>query len=300
VAGASVSGPRSMTGYGSAQAAGTRLAVEVEVRSVNARNLKISYRTPSLLSPREAELEKLVRTRVRRGTLTLYIRFQLLRSEDVIRIRREVIEGFEAAVLPLRKAGMVEGKLTPDGIAALPGAIESGAGSELRTADWKVVKEGVTQALDALDAMRLREATHLVRDLRQNTKAMRKTLTGLKKRLPAVLAEHHQRLRDRVDAILADRELKLDDATLAREMALIAERTDVAEEVTRLTAHIEEFERMLTHDGEVGRTLDFIAQEMLREANTMGSKSQDVELARSVIALKSGIDRLKEQAANLE
>jgi uncharacterized protein (TIGR00255 family) len=289
-----------MTGYGAAQAAGTRLAVEVEVRSVNARNLKIAYRTPSLLSPREAELDKLVRTRVRRGTLTLYVRLQLLQAEDVVRIRREVIEGFEAAVRPLREAGMVEGKLTPDGIAALPGAIESGAGSALRPTDWKIVKDAVCEALDALDVMRLREATHLVRDLRQNTKSMRKTLDALVQRLPAVLAEHHQRLRDRVDAILADREMQLDDATLAREMALIAERSDVAEEVTRLTAHIEEFERLLTQDTEVGRTLDFIAQEMLREANTMGSKSQDVELARSVIALKSAIDRLKEQAANLE
>ena len=289
-----------MTGYGSAQAAGTRLAVEVEVRSVNARNLKISYRTPSLLSPREAELEKLVRTRVSRGTLTLYIRVQLLQSEDVIRIRSEVVEGFEKAVAPLRKAGLIEGKLSPDAIAALPGAVESGASRALRSADWKVIRDAVTEALDTLDAMRAREAAHLVRDLKKNTKAMRKTLQALKKRLPIVLAEHSDRLRERVDEILADRQLKLDEATLAREMALIAERSDVAEEVTRLTAHIEEFERMLTHDGEVGRTLDFIAQEMLREANTMGSKSQDVELARSVIALKSSIDRLKEQAANLE
>jgi len=300
VASASVSGPRSMTGYGSAQAAGTRLAVEVEVRSVNARNLKVSYRTPSLLAPREADLEKLVRAQVRRGTLTLYVRVQLLQSEDVIRIRREVIEGFEAAIVPLREDGLIEGKLTPDAIASLPGAIESGAGRALRPTDWKVVKDAVTEALAALDTMRAREATHLVRDLGQHTKSMRKTLAGLKKRIPAVLEEHHRRLRERVDALLADHDLKLDDATLAREMALIAERSDVAEEIARLTAHLEEFDRLLTRNGEVGRTLDFLAQEMLREANTMGSKSQDVELARSVISLKSAIDRVKEQAANLE
>jgi len=289
-----------MTGYGSAQGTGSRMAVEVEIRAVNSRNLKVSYRTPSLLSPREADLEKLVRAQVRRGTLTVYVRTQLLQNEDVIRVRREVVEGFESALKPLREAGLVAGTLSPDGLAAIPGAIETGASRALRPADWKVVKEAVTKALTTLDEMRAREAAHLVRDLRGHTKSMRKTLAALKKRVPQVLDEHHKRLRERIDALLAERNIELDDATLAREMALIADRSDVAEEITRLSAHLDEFDELLERDGEVGRTLDFLAQEMLREANTMGSKSQDVELARSVIALKSAIDRLKEQAANLE
>jgi len=289
-----------MTGYGSAQQTGTRLAVEVEARSVNARNLKVSYRTPSLLAPREADLEKLVRAQVRRGTLTMYVRVQLLESEDVIRVRREVIEGLETALKPLREAGLVEGALTPAALASIPGAIESGASRPLRPADWKVVKETVVEALAAMDAMRAREAAHLTRDLRKNTKALRTTLTALRKRVPKVLDEQQRRIRERVDALLVDRLIELDDATLAREMALIADRSDIAEEITRLSAHLDEFDKLLTRDGEVGRTLDFLTQEMLREANTMGSKSQDVELARSVIALKSAIDRLKEQAANLE
>jgi len=292
--------PRSMTGYGAAQATGSRLAVDVEIRAVNARSLKVSYRTPSLLSPREADLEKMVRARVRRGTLTVFVRLQLLQAEDVIRVRTPVIEGLAKALEPLRKRGIVDGPLTPAVIASIPGALETGAGSALRPADWRVVKQAVEQALDALDAMRGREAAHLVKDLLRITKSMRTTLAAVQKHVPKALAEQQQKLRDRVDALLADREIKLDAATLAREVALIADRSDIVEEITRLRAHLDEFDKLLAQDGEVGRTLDFLSQEMLREANTMGSKSQNIELSKRVIALKADIDRLKEQVANLE
>ncbi|MHC4953019.1 MAG: YicC/YloC family endoribonuclease [Planctomycetota bacterium] len=295
-----MAGPRSMTGYGSAQETGTRLAADVEIRAVNARNLKVSYRTPSLLSPREPDLEKLVRARVRRGTLTVFVRVQLLQAEDVIRVRSEVVEGLEKALKPLRSKGLVEGALTPATLASIPGALETGASKALRPADWNIVKGAVQKALEALDAMRSREAVHLVRDLQKHTKSMRRTLADLQKRVPVALAEQQARMKERVDALLADHAVSLDDSTLAREMALVADRSDITEEITRLTAHLDEFDALLDKDGEVGRTLDFLGQEMLREINTIGSKSQDVALSRCVIALKTDIDRLKEQAANLE
>jgi uncharacterized protein (TIGR00255 family) len=200
----------------------------------------------------------------------------------------------------LRKQGLVEGALTPEAIINLPGAVETGASKPLRPADWKIVRESMTGALDALDAMRLREAEHLVRDLKQITKSMRAEVKQVQKRVPQVLKEQKERLKERIDTLLADQGLELDDATVAREMALVADRSDIREELIRLAAHLDEFDKLLSTDGEVGRTLDFLSQELLREANTMGSKSQDTQLARSVIALKSNIDRLKEQAANLE
>jgi len=292
--------PRSMTGYGAAQATGSRLSCEVEVRSVNARALKISFRTPSFLSARESDLEKLARARLRRGSVNCSVRIQLLQAEDVIRVRPEVIEGLEKAIAPLRKSGFVQGPITPEAITNLPGAIESGASKPLRPADWKVVKEAMEAALDALDAMRVREAAHLVRDLKAITKQMRAEVKRVEARVPQVLTEQSARLKERIDALLADQGLTLDPATLAREIALVADRADIREELTRLAAHLDEFDQLLDRDDEVGRTLDFLAQELLREANTMGSKSQDTVLARSVIALKSSIDRLKEQAANLE
>jgi len=292
--------PRSMTGYGAAQAMGTRVAVEVDARSVNARSLKINLRTPAILGPRESELEALIRRKVRRGTLSLHVRLHFLRPQDAIRIRPEVVEGFAQALEPLRKKGLLEGKLTPDALAAIPGALETGVEDSLRPADWRVVKDAVTGALAELDAMRTGEAAHLVQDLLAIAKRMRKTLGAIRKRAPQVVAEYHLRLKERLNQLLAQTEMAIDDATLAREIAILADRADITEETTRLGAHLQQYEEYLASDGDVGRTLDFLTQEMLREVNTIGSKSNDVEIARAVIALKSDVDRLKEQSANLE
>ena len=292
--------PRSMTGYGASHAAGTRVRAEVEIRSVNGRTLKISVRAPALLAPRESELEALVRKVVRRGSLVIYVRLQFVRSEDLVRIRPEVVEGFAKAVQRLRKQGLVEGPLTVEALASVPGALEGGAEDPLRPADWRVVAQALVEALEALDTMRQREARHLVRDLRKIVERMRKTLGRIRRRQPTVVREYQARLKDRVDVLLAGSGAALDDATLAREVALFADRCDITEEITRLAAHLDECDGYLGRDGEVGRTLEFLGQELLREANTIGSKSADVDLARDVIALKGDIDRLKEQVANLE
>ena len=289
-----------MTGYGAGQKAGSRVAVDVEIRSVNGRTLKISTRTPPLLAPREADLEKLVRGRVRRGSVTLFARVHLLRPQDAIRIRPEIVEGLARALEPLRKRALIEGKLSADAIVSVPGAVETGAEDALRPADWKVVKSAVVEALDKLHVMRQREAGHLVSNLETITRRLRTNLKRVAARAPKVVVEHQRRLEERVNTLLAGQGVTIDEATLAREVALLADRSDVTEEVTRLDAHLKEFDGYLAAKGEVGRTLDFLAQEMLRETNTIGSKSSDVTMARAVIALKADIERLKEQAANLE
>lgn len=292
--------PRSMTGYGASHAAGTRVRAEVEIRAVNGRALKISMRAPALLAPRESELEALVRKVVRRGSLVIYVRLQFVRSEDLVRIRPEVVEGFAKAIRRLRKQGLVEGPLTVEALASVPGALEGGAEDPLRPADWRVVKQALDEALEALDTMREREARHLVRNLRTIVDRMRKTLGRIRRRQPTVVREYQAKLKERLDTLLAASGATLDDATLAREVAIYADRCDITEEITRLAAHLDECDGYLGRDGEVGRTLEFLGQELLREANTIGSKSADVDLAKNVIALKGDIDRLKEQVANLE
>jgi uncharacterized protein (TIGR00255 family) len=288
-----------MTGYGAARAKSRRVAVEVEARSVNSRSLKVAVRAPAALSAREPDIEALVRSHVGRGSVTLGVALSYLRAEDVLRVRAEVVEGFARALDALRRKGLIDGPLTAEAIASLPGAIEPVA-DPLRDEDWKAVKGAVESALKALDEMRAREAAHLVKDLLATAKRMRKNLALVGRRSPEVVKEYAKRLKERADALLASSGATLDETTLAREVAIYAERSDVAEEVTRLGAHLDEFERYLASDGEVGRTLDFLSQEMLRETNTIGSKSQDVEIARAVIALKADVDRIKEQVQNLE
>ena len=292
--------PRSMTGYGAARATGSRVAVEIEARSVNARSLKITLRSPALLAAHEPELERLIRERVRRGTLTVFVRLELLRPEDTVRIRPGIVEGFARSLAELRMKGLVVGDLSADAIAAIPGAIDTAPEKPLRPVDWRVVKGAVIEALDAMNAMREREAGHLVTDLKRIVRRMRKTLGAVRRRSPQVVKEHLRKLRERLDVLLASVDARMDEAILAREIAVLADRSDITEEITRLTAHLDEFDAYLGNDGEMGRTLDFLCQEILREVNTIGSKSGDVAITRSVIGLKSEVDRLKEQVANLE
>ena len=292
--------PRSMTGYGAASEAGSRIAVEVEVRTVNAKTRKVSLRTPAALTAHEPALESLVRDRVRRGSIQLSVRIDHVRPQDAVKVRTDVIEGLAAALEPLQKKGLLASGLTADAIASIPGAVELGSREPLRAADWKIVKRVASSALDELSDMRQREAVHLVRDLRRILKSMQGAVSKVKRRVPKIVEEARQKLEDRVNALLEDHHTTLDDATLAREIAVLADRSDVTEEITRLTAHIAEFDRYLKQDADIGRTLDFLSQEMLREINTIGSKSSDVETARAVVALKSDTERLKEQAANLE
>lgn len=292
--------PRSMTGYGSARATGPRIAVEAEVRSVNGRSLKVNLKAPSSLSSREPDLVALVRKRLSRGSVTLSLRIDLVRPQDAIRVRSDIVEAVAAALEKLRRKGLVQGALTADAVPHLPGAIEKASEESLKPADFKVVREAVEGALSGLDTMRRREGAHLVRELKTILRRVGAALKKVERRAPAVVEEYRVRLRQRVDALLAGSGAVLDENTLAREVALLAERSDVAEETARLHAHLAEFAGYLEREGAVGRTLDFLAQEMLRETNTIGSKSNDVAIARAVIAMKGDVDRLKEQVANLE
>ncbi len=289
-----------MTGYGAARAEGGGIAARLEVRSVNSRSLKIVVKAPASLLPHEADLEALVRGAAARGSITLSVRVEHTGPAGALRLRTEVVEAASRALEALRKRGVVEGKLSADAAAQIPGALEAATDEPLPAAGWNAVRTAAEKALASLDAMRRREGSRLARDLRRILGTMGKSVAAVRKRAPAVPGEQRDRLRLRVEALLAGTGAALDEASLAREVALLADRGDVTEELARLDSHLREFGIKLAEDGEVGRTLEFLSQEILREANTIGSKSADVSITRAVIALKSDADRLKEQAANIE
>jgi uncharacterized protein (TIGR00255 family) len=164
---------------------------------------------------------------------------------------------------------------------------------------WPLVARAVTEAVDRLDAMRRVEGASLaaaMRDLLREVTALVATIRG---RVPGVLADHRARLVERVAKLLAQHGTALTEADIAHEVALIADRSDIAEELVRLESHVAQFDRLL--DGEApGRSLDFLSQELAREANTIASKSLDVETAHTVVELKTRIERLREQVQNVE
>jgi uncharacterized protein (TIGR00255 family) len=291
----------SMTGCGGGTATDERAnTCRVEVRCVNNRFLKVSFRAREGFALLESRVESAVRERIRRGAVQVSIDVvgpvaPASRSLDQAQLGAylDQLEDFCAGHdLPVPKS--------IDGLLALPGILlESTPSTEAIDAAWPLVREALGLAIDGLERMRRAEGASMTRDMLATCDEIRGLTLGIGKRVPAVLEEHRQRLRDRIAKVLEQQGLTLSPADLAREIALLADRTDIAEELVRLESHLDQFARLLGEDSP-GRSLDFLSQELAREANTIGSKSADVAIAHAVVEVKTRVERLRELVQNLE
>lgn len=283
---------RSMTGYGAGREDGAFGVVDVEVRSVNARFSKVSIRAPSTLAAREAEMEAQTLKTVRRGNVAVTVSLRSRSTMTPAMINEEVALAYQAV---FRRIGLPEAS-----IVQLPGVVVSQAPEALGEDEWRAVSRALDKALNALVAMREREGSALKDILERSATSLASLREAVGARVPLVLKEHQAKLRERVNTLLEGSGTTLDEATLAREVAVLADRGDVTEELDRLSSHLKQTRDLLVSNEPVGRALEFVAQEMLREVNTIGSKSSDAELARLVIEMKSEVERFKEQVANVE
>ncbi len=293
---------KSMTGFGAASRSRSGLAAAVEVRSVNNRFLKVSVRVPSALSSREHEIDALVREYVTRGTVNLVVRLDLRERPVKVRMNEEAVQAYRKLLARLGRRADLPDAPTLDLLARLPGVFEAEEiDAVLPDSDWELVRAVIVTALRRLAAMRRREGSNLRKDLAGRRARIARLVGRLGKRAPRVVAENRDRLRERVKALLGGGgEIRVAEEDLAREVAILAERSDVTEEITRLSSHLDQLGEALRAEEEVGRRLDFLAQEMLREANTISAKSADVEMSRLCVDLKVELDRLKEQVQNVE
>jgi uncharacterized protein (TIGR00255 family) len=289
-----------MTGCGEAVVADGANGCRVEVRSVNNRFFKLSLRAREGFGVLEGRIEELIRHRIRRGAVQMNLDVSGPAAPAARRLDRRQLEAYLddlsdfCATHDLPMPRSVDPLLTLQGI--LVDAPPDAAAVEQ---SWPLVARAVTEAVDRLDAMRRVEGASLaaaMRDLLREVTALVATIRG---RVPGVLADHRARLVERVAKLLAQHGTALTEADIAHEVALIADRSDIAEELVRLESHVAQFDRLL--DGEApGRSLDFLSQELAREANTIASKSLDVETAHAVVELKTRIERLREQVQNVE
>ena len=288
----------SMTGFGRAERESDALQVRVEARSVNARHLKVTCRAPSDLDSKLHEIEALVRDAVTRGTITLSIRVERRRGAAPAQIDALVLADYAEQA---RSAAIVASLEPPtmDSLLRLPGVLGEANEPALGDDGWSVVAATISEALTQLVEMRRREGTSLAAILRAGADEVERLSTGVRTRVPDALAEHRGRLRERLDTLLAGVG-GVPDELLAREAAVLSEKTDVAEELERLVSHVAQWRETLDAGGPIGRRLEFLTQELGREANTIGSKSADPAIRDAVIDLKLEIDRLKEQSANVE
>lgn len=291
----------SMTGFGREVREDGRERIEAEVRSVNHRGLKISVRLSDALAGLQPDLENLVRAHVDRGTVHLDVSYHPLAEERVYAVNREAVRHYAAELGALRaELGLAE-PIAIERLALLPGAVVLRPAAAQGVDElFGRVKATVERALAALDLSRRREGAVLGEDLRARRAAIGTALAEVRARIPAALEAHRQRLAERMRQLLEGVGATLEPHDLVREVAIFADRTDISEEVTRLDAHLAELDRALASEAPVGRRLDFLAQEMLREANTMGSKSQDTALVQAVLSIKLEVDKIKEQVANVE
>jgi len=291
---------RSMTGFGSSAGRVGGVEYAVEVRSVNNRYFKPVTRLPDSWAGAEVEIERLLRGPLRRGAVTVTVRMKLPDEQAAYRVNTVAMGKYIEQLRPLEIDANPMMRLDLGSLLLLPGACEPPSYDEIVRETRAGLMNLVGEAISALLAMRQQEGKALEQELRHNCDAAEESLSAVARRAPLVLREYHDRLGSRVRELTGAAGVELDKDSLAREVAIFAERCDIAEEISRLAGHMAQFRDTLDGPQPAGRKLDFIAQEMLREANTIAAKANDSEIARAVVEIKTAVDRIKEQVQNVE
>jgi len=290
----------SMTGAGEGIVSEGDTTCRIELRVVNNRFFKLALKARDAFASLEPRIEGVIRGRVRRGTVQMSLDLTGPAVPASRRFDRDQLAAYLDDLEDFCTGHRIPIPRTIDGILGLPGIlVESSPSTAAVAATWPLVARALDSALDGLERMRRAEGEALERDMREGCRGVLGLVAAIRERVPAVLVEHRLRLEERVRRLLESTAASLSEADVAREIALIADRSDIAEELVRLESHVAQFERLLGEESP-GRSLDFLAQELAREANTIASKSVDVAIAHTVVDLKTRIERLREQVQNIE
>ena len=288
---------RSMTGYGAGTAETADYRVVVEMKAVNQRFLEIAPHMPRAFGAWEGDLREIIRTRVARGKLDIYVSFED-RSEKryAVHVNEGLARAYYAALGRVARA--VDAPLS-DGVrmtAAYEGVITISEDADLSGART-VFLDAAARALDALDVMRLAEGAHIVRDFEKRLARLEEQREEVKRHAPQIVADYRAHLTE----VLAEfRTVTPDETRIMQEAALYADRVNVTEELVRLASHFAQFRTILAEEEPVGRRLDFLLQEINRETNTIGSKVNSAAIQQVVVAMKNEVEKLREQVQNLE
>lgn len=289
----------SMTGYGRARQVLNGREITVELRGVNARFLEYSSRLPRAFAFLEDPLKKLVAARVSRGKVELSLTVQNTTAADtVVTVNWPLAKGYRDAMTALSEQLELKNDMSVSLIARMPDVLAQTAAPLDEEALWADVQAVAGQAVDAFLTMRAAEGEKLKADLLSHLDVVEQLVGRIEANTAGRVKAYSDKLYARLQELLADR--SIDESRLVTEAAIFADKTAIDEETVRLHSHIGQYRDILSGDGPVGRKLDFLTQELNREANTIGSKCQDVDITRLVVELKSEIEKLREQLQNLE
>ncbi len=290
-----------MTGYGRGECARDGFKITVELGAVNRRQSEVSVNLPRELEMLEAQVRDAINARVARGRVSARISIHATEGNLSARmhINKRLAEAYAAELGKLARQLKLSGEITLDQILRAPGVFQSD--EELVEAEniWPLVERALKQALEALVKMREREGAHLMQDLAARIGTMRKSVERIQKQAPLTAENYRKQLLERIKNAGIEN-ATADDERLAKEIVLFADRSDITEELTRMQSHFQQFEDCRKAREPVGRTLDFLAQEMNREINTIGSKGNDAIISREVVRLKSELEKFREQVQNVE
>ena len=289
-----------MTGFGRGAVNETNFSLTVELKTVNNRFLDIGLRLSNEMQQLETEIKRLISGRLSRGRVDVNLQYE--RTEEVnYELNRPIIAGYLAAMKTMQEEFGLSGEPDLNVIAKLPNVM-SAKKDELSEAFTFGVAAAVTMALEELEKMRQSEGDMLKAELASRLDGIEQHLPTIESESASISEEYRQRLTKRITELLAKSEsqIELDQGRLAQEIAYLSDRSDISEEIARLKTHLEHFRTIMSEEREVGKRLDFLTQELNREANTITSKTNNMKVKESALAIKSEIEKIREQVQNVE
>src|SRR2546421_614496 len=292
---------KSMTGFGRGSVTGDNFNVAVEIKTVNNRYLDIHLRLNQELSPLEMSIRKIISGRLSRGRVDLNINIERT-AATAYEVNRPLIAGYIKTLRDIQTEFNLSGDVDINTLTRLPGALAS-TREELDETVTASVERALNQAIDDLERMRAAEGAALADEMRTRLANIEAAVPTIEGAAAGLVDAYRQRLQKRITELLArggNQNIELDAGRLAQEVAYLADRSDISEELARLRSHLEQFRSAVNAPGEVGKRLDFLLQELNREANTVLSKSTEVSIKEAGLVIKAEVEKLREQVQNVE
>lgn len=290
---------KSMTGYGRGESGGKFGLIKTEIKSLNNKFFDMNSKLPNGLIVFEDRIREYVQKKIKRGRIYLSISYDCgPKRTKKIALDRRLASFLLKEIRSFQKAEKLKGEIDLNNIMAFPGVLTCSDFIADAHKLWRNVKKALDEALGGLDKSRSKEGRSLSKDLLLRIRRVKKHIGAVKKRSATSIKHYKKELSKRVKELSGG--IEIDKGRLAQEVALYAKNCDITEEITRIKSHAENFEKTLPSGGEKGKILDFMAQELMREVNTVGSKSSDFQISNHVIRMKSEIEKIREQVKNIE
>lgn len=291
----------SMTGFGRGDSKNAQMEITVEIKTVNNRYCDIIFKMPKKFNSLEEKMKNKIKQKISRGRVEVYVNLVETSSDQLeVLPQFDVLDKYFNAYNLIAERYAIKDQLSLSHLLKVQDGISVNTSETDEAVYWESLNIALDQAIENLMIMRSKEGEALKRNLESKLLKIERLIQKLEKRSPEMLLAHKNKMIERVEQLLEDMKVSMDDNRLANELAIYADKTNIDEEIVRIRTHVQQISQMLTFKEPMGRKLDFLIQELNREINTIGSKSPDLEISNIVIELKSDIEQIREQVQNIE